>query len=253
MHKYRGQIKIQLPSTYTRVIEEVKDRVLKKYPNTLGLVLIGSVASGKFKRDSDIDIVWINSRKISFRNLINLTKGFKKRVQLAFFTRKQINEIFMKSTTMAHSIKKGIILFQRDNFINKLLEHPLSTPDREWMKEWYLHFERLYRFGLEEKRRNERFHKKYCKGKCHCVISNYLVRATVNFAILFLELNGIVPTTKKEIFNGLKKIKFPEDKLRGVKIALKAHHKDCSVNRDECRIMAKSAVWFKCKLSHQLL
>jgi predicted nucleotidyltransferase len=52
-----------IPATLKERVEGVKRRILRDYPDTIGLVLIGSVAEGDFKTDSDIDIVWIKKEE----------------------------------------------------------------------------------------------------------------------------------------------------------------------------------------------
>ncbi|MDI6793741.1 MAG: hypothetical protein QME81_12900 [bacterium] len=101
----------------------------------------------------------------------------------------------------------------------RLLGKEIALPDREWMKKWFEHWTGFYRMGLRDIRINKGWHKRFCQKRCLCEVGDYLARATVNFAILFLELHGLVPTTKDKVFKGFKEFG-RNDLIPGLKIAL---------------------------------
>ncbi len=249
--KGNGQvIVVQAPSIFQTAIQEVKGKIPGAYPDTLGLVLIGSVAEGNFKSDSDVDIVWIKSRKLRFRKLYEFEDKLDKRIQLIPFTRRQLEEHFRNSTTMAHAIKNGIVLYKRGDFISRLLERKITLPDREWMRKWFEHWIGFYRMGLRDIRRNKGWHKRYCKKRCTCEVGDYLARATVNFAILFSELHGFVPTTKDKVLKGFRKFG-KKDLIPGLRVALRISRQDRPLSRKEAEKVYPTARWLRDRLARR--
>lgn len=230
-----------------RQILKAKKQILKEYNDTLGLVLIGSVAEGDYGKDSDIDIVCIKRRKVEMERRLEFMDKIYDKIQLVVFTKRQILNHFRHSTTMAYSIKNGITLYQKDEFINSLFKIKLSKPSKIWMKEWFEHWRRFYQMALRDKRRNKRFHKEFCKNKCYCEVGDYLARATVNFAILYLETQDVIPTTKSKISAGLRNA--ANEKFRqGLKITLDVHHFDRNLREKEADSVFYTADWLRQRL-----
>ena len=135
--------------------------------------------------------------------------------------------------------------------MNPFLDISLGHPKKEWMKDWFIHWLRFYFMGLCDLEREEKFHKKICKDKCECSVPNKLARAAVNFAILYLETNGIVPISKSEIRKGIKNI-VSQDIFKGLNMALKIHHENRFMNCYEALEVGNTATWFKDKLIRKL-
>ena len=229
------------------VLRLVCERIIDSYPSTRAIVLIGSRAEGEYQKNSDLDLVWIHNRSFSRYKIYELSEGFVPEVQIVPFTKKLLNEHFRLSTTMAHSIQKGIVLFNPNNYMGPYLSRQLTLPSREWIKNWFHHWEVFYRWGQRERRRNLRFHRKYCGEECYCMIPNYLARACVNFAILYLELKGIVPTTKKQIISGFLHLG-RGDVVAGLKTAFMTYREDREMNWEEGVVVAKTAMWLRARL-----
>ena len=83
------------------------------------------------------------------------------------------------------------------------------------------------------------------------MIPNFLARACVNFAILYLELKGIVPTTKKQIVSGFLHLG-RDDVVAGLKMAFMAYREDREINREEGEVVAKTAMWLRARLRQRL-
>jgi len=244
-------IVVQAPSIFQTAIQEARAKIPKVYPDTLCLVLIGSVAEGNFKSDSDVDIVWIKSRKLRIRKLYEFEDKLGERVQLIPFTRRQLEEHFRNSTTMAHAIKNGIVLYKKGDFITRLLEQEITLPDREWMKKWFEHWIGFYRMGLRDIRRNKRWHKRFCQKRCTCEVGDYLARATVNFAILFSELHGFVPTTKDKVLKGFRKFG-KKNLIPGLRVALRISRQDRPLSRKEAETVYPTVRWLRDTLARRL-
>jgi len=179
--------------------------LLKKHKDTLALILIGSVADGTNTKDSDIDIVCVKNRKLNYDALFKIERELNHedshpRIQLVPFTMSKLKWHFDHSSTMAHSIKNGTMIFKdKDGRVSTVLNKRLSMPTKEWMNYWLRHWLNRYEHGLEFLKMGRRDHRRFCKKKCECYLPDDLARVVVNFAILYLELRGFVPVSKFQI------------------------------------------------------
>lgn len=184
------------------------------------LVLIGSVAEGGFCPESDIDLLCVKKGKTPWEEQRKIHEPLDSLVQLIFFDEATFNFHFEKRTTMAHSIKKGIVLYEVEEFVSNILSKEMGPPDKEWMKNWTLHWLRFYQYGVDDIERSKEWHQKYCDEECICHINDIIARVVVNFSILFLETHGIVPTTKSQIQRHFE-MKINDEKLvAGMRLAL---------------------------------
>ena len=87
--------------------------------------------------------------------------------------------------------------------------------------------------------------------ECYCMIPNFLARACVNFAILYLELKGIVPTTKKQIIFGFLHLG-RDDVVSGLKVAFITYREDREMNWEEGEVVAKTAMWLRGRIRQRL-
>jgi hypothetical protein len=105
--------------------------------------------------------------------------------------------------------------------------------------------------GLMDLERGREFHQKFCEEECHCLISDNLARAAVNFSILFLEAEGVIPVSKGEIRRGMGG-RTPREIFEGLETALQVCHEGRSMSYDEAGKIAKTASWLKEKLIEDL-
>ncbi|MFH1453453.1 MAG: hypothetical protein ABIH00_05690 [Armatimonadota bacterium] len=240
-----------LPAEFKTSIRKAKRLLPQKFTDTLGLILIGSCAEECLCKNSDIDMVWIKKRGLNFKKLCRIKQDFSEKTTVICFSKKQILYHFKNSTTMAHSIKNGKVLYKNNSFIDKLMDHSISKPSRKWMKGWFEHWVKLYKMGVWHYRRNKRFHEKHCNKKCFCDTSDILARSAVNFAILFLELYGYVPTTKHKILKYFTKISSPE-LIPGLKISLKVSREGRNLSLKEAESVYITAKTLKEKIQRKL-
>lgn len=222
---------------------KIKKLLTEKYKNTRAIFLIGSLADGSFKKNSDIDIVWIKVHKLGWRNLMTiedkLSSDNKIKIQIVQFSKKQLKWHFDNSSTMAHSINKGIVLYgKRDKFILKILKRKLSLPTNKWMKNWYDHW--LIKFKLAKE--DIKIGRKFKNG-----INDTVARVCVNFAILYLEKKGFVPVSKFQIKKGIKKY-LNEERFKRMKIALKYSGKDRYIPLSDAEKIFDTATYLKRRL-----
>lgn len=217
--------RLNLPINVLREIKKVSRRLKRRYKDLLGIILIGSFAERTYQNDSDIDIVFIKKRRAKYKDLYKLTRGTKRRVQLIPFSRKEVNQHFKDSTTMAYAIQRGKIIYQKKNFLERYYKWSLGWPDKEWMKKWFKHWQTIYDYGVWDFKRGKKRRFDY--------ISDSLPRGVVNFSILFLETRGFIPTTKKDLRYCFYREVRDKEIRNGFKVALKAHHEDRDISLKE--------------------
>lgn len=249
----------EVPSELRPFIKKAQRLLLSEYQDNRGIIIIGSIADGSYKKSSDIDIVWIKSHKPNYKRWFSieekLNSSIDRKVQLVPFTTKQILWHFNSSSTMAHSIQQGIVIYgKRDKLISELLKRELSLPTKEWMKYWFKHWLKRYRWAEDSIKREKKYHQKYCKGKCDCTVFDDIARVAVNFAILYLETKKIIPVSKRQILNNIKKssLNLSQDVREGIKLALKFSGKDKYLTLTQADKISLTATWLKKNLKLKL-
>ncbi len=226
--KLEGRKALKELNVPVHVLKEIKiasRRLKRRYKDLLGVILIGSFAEGTYQKDSDIDIVFIKERRVKYKDWAKFTKDTKKRIQLIPFSRKDLNQHFKDSTTMAYAIQRGKIIHQRKNSLEKYYNWVLEWPSKEWIKNWFKHWQGIYGFGVRDFKRN--------KKRKFDFVSDCLTRGVVNFGILFLEIKGYIPTTKRDLGKRFYKEIHDKEIREGFKIALKSHHEDRDISIKE--------------------
>jgi predicted nucleotidyltransferase len=250
--------KAKIPVKFKTLIKKASNLLLSKYKDTKAIFLIGSIADNSYNKFSDIDLVWVKSRKLKYKKFFELKEKLNSisdypKIQLVLFTPKQLKWHFDNSSTMAHSIKEGIIIYgKRNKLISNLLKRKLSLPKKEWMKDWFKHWLKQFSWTKNYIKEEKRFHKKFCKNKCHCMVNDDIARVVVNFSILYLETKGIIPLSKRQIFMKIKNFFLPTNVFQGIKLALKFSGKDRYLTLKEAKQILFSAHWFKRRLIKEL-
>ena len=197
---------MEVPERFEKIINHVTEWILSSDLDIKALVIIGSVAKGDYREDSDVDVVCIMREKLDRKQRHQLMEGSPERVQLILFSEDELTKHLENATTMAHSIEKAMILYEKDGYLQPFLKKSLGLPSEKWMKDWFIHWLESYFMGLVDLKREKAFHKEFCREECRCLISNNLARAAVNFSILYLETNGTVPISKGEIKKGMERL-----------------------------------------------
>jgi len=242
---------MKIPGGFGKLTRETVERLLADFPDVKAAVVIGSVAIGDYSEDSDVDIVCVVKGKLDRERRQQFLQMAHEGVQIVPFSTEELNRHFAECTTMAHSVQKGIVLFDKDGFLESYLKAPLGPPSKRWMKEWFVHWLEFYFLGQLDLEREEEFHRKFCDEECHCLIPDNLARATVNFSILFLETHGVIPVSKGEIRKGMEG-RATREIQEGLEMALQVCHEDRSMSYEEAKEIAKAASWLKEKLVEEL-
>ena len=241
-----------MPHLYRKSICGVCERILSRYDDVAALVLIGSVAEGDFVPESDVDILCIRREKTPWEEQRKIGEGLDERIQCIFFTEEMFQSHLRQRTTMAHSVLRGVTLYEAENTISKL-NPDLDLPDRAWMKRWFVHWLDFYEFGMRDVARVKEGHLEHCTEEaCQCWIEDSLARSAVNMAILFSETKGIVPTTKKQIERHFREQAEDESLSAALALALRVSREERSMSYDEAQVVAHVAGWLRDRLMEAL-
>lgn len=249
----------ELPKKFESSVAEIARRLLSHYKDTQGIIVIGSVADGTYNRTSDIDIVWMKSRPLDYKKQFRIEEDLERmsdrKIQLVPFSTKQIRWHFQHSTTMAHAIQRGIVVYRKENGpVSALVKKKLGHPSHEWMKSWFEHWKTRYRWAKDSIRREKRLHEKYCRNECVCIFFDDIARVTANFAILYLETHDIIPLSKKQIMHHFKNCLAPRfsastSVLKGLKLALELSGRDLFLKATQIDEILPCTKWLEKKLS----
>ncbi|MFW6129502.1 MAG: nucleotidyltransferase family protein [Candidatus Aminicenantaceae bacterium] len=249
----------ELPEKFESTVTEVASLLLARYKDTRAIITIGSFADGTYNKKSDIDLVWIKSRKLDYKKQFRIEEELERisdrKIQLVPFSSKQIRWHFQHSTTMAHAIQKGIIIYGKENgLMSALLKKKLDHPTQEWMKSWFEHWQTRYRWAKDSIRREKRLHKKFCKTECTCTFFDDIARVAVNFAILYLETRKIIPLSKKQIMVHFEKCLSPRSSsstnvLKGLALAIELSGRDRFLKASEIEQILLCTNWLEKKLN----
>jgi predicted nucleotidyltransferase len=238
-----------LPSPYRKPVRSVCRKLLALYPNTLALVVIGSVALGSWEEDSDLDLVWVvrGRRRKKWRE--ELGYDYSGLVELVTFNLADVRRHLAWQSPMAHAIRRGVIVYDPERWAERLRRAPVGRPTREWMQEWFRHFWHRLDWGRESYRMCKKMHRRYCKTKCGCQVSEVLTRAVVNLALILLTTRGIVPNAKAEMRLHYPTVISGARRRRAMGIALQAHHVKRDLKLDEARKLLRLGDWLRTKLA----
>jgi len=164
----------ELPEHFRATVEGITRDILTNHPDTLAGVVVGSLAEGVFDRFSDVDYLYVKDPMIPDDAIIQI----RARWPLSHFivhSPENLERHFDNCSTMAWAIKKGVVIFDRNNLLDPFMQRRLEMPSREWMRS------RLeYVGGWDEDSR----------GLCHKMLE---------LGTLYLEILGVAPTTKHEL------------------------------------------------------
>ncbi|MEW6357334.1 MAG: nucleotidyltransferase domain-containing protein [Planctomycetota bacterium] len=245
-----GRIYIsRLPSPYRRPVQAMCRRILRQYPNTAAFVVIGSVADGSWAPDSDADLVWVISGRRRKKWHDELDYDYEGVVELVTMNLTSLKEEFAQHSPMSRSIQRGIVLYDPRGIMARLRQVRLGPPTREWMDKWWSFFSHRLDWGMDSYRQARRMHRRFCRDRCTCQITEVLTRAVVNLARVLLATEGVVAISKA----GMRPVS--PAVLRGprlreaMEIALKAHHEKRDLALPEAAELAYLGRWLRKRLA----
>lgn len=226
----------------------------------LGICVVGSSACSDWEEGSDIDILLLAQEKSyflqpQFQELEDLLREeVEVRTQFIRMDVETLEEHHLKNrTTMAHSIRRGVVILDKEgHFLPFFLLTNEDLPKKEWIKKHYLHFVICHTLSLQSIREDQEFQKKFSQDSMPYHVDNNLCRAIVNYSILYLELKGIIPTTKKQILRGLQKVNFPAKERKDVERSLLIRREGLFIPEEEVYTLTHTAKFLKDKIQSLL-
>ena len=89
-----------LPQRFREPTREMCRRILKHYPSTTAFVVIGSVATGTWEEDSDLDLVWVFRGRLRREWHDELDYWYEGPVELVPFNLSQVRKHFRLHSPM---------------------------------------------------------------------------------------------------------------------------------------------------------
>ena len=238
-----------LPGRYREPVRVSCRKIMRLYPNTLALVVIGSVAVGTWEEDSDLDLVWIYRGRLRRKWREEMGYDYSGVVEFVTFNLSEVRRHMAWQSPMAHALRRGVVIYDPAGLMARLRRGALGPPTREWMQQWFRHFWQRLDWGRDSYRMSLKMHHRYCKTKCDCQVSEVLTRAVVNLALVLLATKGIVPGAKSEM-----RLHFPSV-IRGARhrkameIALQAHHVKRDLTLQEAKELLRLGGWLRRQLT----
>lgn len=244
----------QLPELYQLPARRLCRRLLSTYPNTVSLVVIGSVAMRSHDGDSDLDLVWIYRGRLRRHWRDEIDYWHQSPVELVPLNMTRVRTHFRQHSPLAHAIQHGLSLYDPETHHRRWQRLSLGLPTREWIEETYDFMWYRFEWGMDTYRRERALHRglRHSAEECSCSVSEILTRATLNLVRLLLILAGDVPLCKthtRQLYPTL--LRGP--RLReAMEITLHAHHQHRDLTLAEARKVARLGEWTKRRLARQL-
>jgi len=216
----------------------------------LGACVVGSSATGDWDEGSDIDLLYVTEKNLDYSLIVELEEGLQKRVerrvQLIAMQPRELEEHLKNRTTMAHSIRRGLILMDKQNYFSGFARiTDADLPLTSWMKQHFLHFVIVYYSALHAMEREIEIQEKL-KLNEPAPYHNDICRPVVNFSILYLELQGIIPTSKKQVLRGLEKV--APELVEDARDSMYTFRQDRFLTREEAKRLGAAASDLKNRL-----
>jgi hypothetical protein len=241
----------RVPPEFREVAEATVQNLVTRFPHTLAVVVIGSVAEGGFRPESDLDMVWVVRGRLRRTWWREIETPHERRVQVIPWLLKTANWHFARRTTLAHSVHRGLIVYDPEGRAAQWQARPLGLPDREWMREWFKHWLQFYEAGFrEDLPRAREWRRKF--GEEHVHVYENLARVSVNFAILLIETRGVVPTCKQQLWTEFQRLTSGPKLRQAMDTALRIHREDRWMSWEEAQQIIPLVHWLRRRLEEAL-
>jgi len=241
----------RVPPQFQDIVTATAQDLLAKFPRTLALIVIGSVAEGSFGPESDLDVVWVVRGPLRRSWWREVETPRERRVQLIPWLLQTAAWHFARRTTLAHSVQRGLIVYDPEGRAAQWQAQPLDLPDREWMRQWFEHWLRFYDIGFREDLPRAREWRRKL-GEEHLQVYDNLAHVAVNFAILLLETRGVVPTCKQQIRTEFQRLTAGPRLRSALDVALRVHREDRWMSWEEAQQVVYLVRWLRGKLEEAL-
>lgn len=201
-----------LPERFRTTVEGVTRDMLNAHPDILAMMVVGSLAEGEYDEHSDVDVLYVREPMIPTDEIVEIRKPWPL-VHFIYHSRASLKRHFSTSNTMAWSIKRGIVLRDPQRVLTPFRARTLDAPSKEWIRS---HAQEVAEWSNDK---------------------DGLRKKMINFGILYLELMGIVPTTKRQLGKHFLE-QVPDDiLLAGMRIAIERGRSPEDYSADEARTL----------------
>lgn len=224
----------------------------------LGACVVGSSVCGDWDEGSDLDLIFVTREALKYSVIAELEETLQEkedvRVQLINMYPDFLREEHLQTrSTMAHSIRRGLILLDKEGLFddfNRLTD--VDLPEQRWIKKHFLRFISVHFFGLHGIEQEKEMQKvlNYCQYEVE--YPNDVCRAIVNFSILYLELHGIIPTSKRQIIRGLERMSIPPTIINDVHDSMYIRREDRRITEEEVARFIVTGEDLKCRVQEIL-
>jgi len=192
--------RLEIPADLRVALEEFVNKLrVESEENLLSVVLFGSVATGKAKPESDLDLLLIFSDRTRQdkeirEQLDSVSRFYETLAQEHIMTRDQFTEMYsLGDDLVVNALREGIVLYDSD-FLIPLLSKPLPTPSPK-----------IAMRNLEEARRKiEDAKRNYRAGSLDTALE--LIGLALSQASRgYLILKGELPGSRHELASQLRK------------------------------------------------
>jgi hypothetical protein len=170
-------------------------------------------------------------------------------VEFVTFNLSEVRRHLAWQSPMAHALRRGVVIYDPAGLMVRLRSAPLGPPTREWMQQWFKHFWQRLDWGLDSYRMSKKMHRRYCKERCTCQVSEVLTRAVVNLALVLLTTKGIVPGAKSETRLYYPSVIRSARLRKAMEIALQAHHVKRDLTLHEAEELLRLGRWLRAQLT----
>jgi hypothetical protein len=123
-----------LPEPLRRTAGGVAERILRDYPDTLAIAVIGSAGEGVHDQFSDVDVFYLRNPIIPKEGIVRIKADWP----LAHFiahTPEKLRAELDQGSIAVWSLKRGRILHDAQGVLARLLEAELPLPTPQWRRE----------------------------------------------------------------------------------------------------------------------
>lgn len=228
MTKTRERIHPRCRESLDKALIVLEDRLEK---GLLGICVIGSSTCSDWEEGSDIDLLFLTQERVCYKELSKIEEEIRDWVQVRVQCISMVPEYLLNyhlsnRTTMAHSIRGGVVIWDPKKYFSRFADlTPEDLPKRRWIKEYFQSFFSIHRMSLEQIK-EEKNYREVSRNSSHDFFHNSICRVIVNYSILYLELNEIIPITKKQIIRGVELLQLSAQTIQDVEESLYIRRED---------------------------
>lgn len=121
-----------LPERLRSTVVGVAGEILDGYPDTLSIVVIGSVAEGVYDDVSDVDMLYVREEKIPNEVIVRIKETWPLAQFIVRTPGKLLREL-QEGSIAAWSVKRGVVLYDPQRVIRRSFRQEPRLPSGQWI------------------------------------------------------------------------------------------------------------------------